>query len=446
MKWSDKQAHVIRCVENGQNILMTGSGGSGKSTVIRHLYQMLTRRGRIVQVCAMTGCASLLLQCNARTVHSFAGIGVGRGSISDNIRKILKNPYKIKLWQNIDVLIVDEVSMMSAKLFDTLDQIGRRVRRNPSRPFGGIQLVFSGDFFQLAPIEDKDDPETGKFCFESVAFKNTWDEIIALKVIYRQENDKIYAALLERIRWGTIDRDDVDLLMSRVGVPVGKNGVESTRLLSLRVQVDMINQKNLGCLETVPMTFQAQTIMDLPMTEKERRIRESLPDAVVNAEIDFIRGNMPCETTLVLKEGAQVMCVVNLDQNGLCNGSRGVVVGFMADDNKYPIVRFCDNTTVTMTPYVWASDNVPGLGISHIPLILAWALTIHKAQGATLDCAEIDVGSSIFDFGQTYVALSRVRSIDSLCLKSFDEKKIQANPIVQEFYRDLSDYEEHLID
>lgn len=437
-RWSSEQRTVLEQAEQGKNILMMGPGGTGKSTVIREIHRRLTMRHRTVQVCALTGCAALLLRCRARTVHSFAGIGLGRGSITEILARLLKNPYRVKLWKSVDVLIVDEISMMSKKLFDTLDQIGRRVRKTPHRAFGGIQLIFSGDFYQLAPVESPDDPDTGRFCFESERFMSTWDTTVELRTIFRQQADRVFGDLLNRVRVGVVIEEDAQLLESRVGRTVAPEDVQPTRLVPKRVQADTINRQNLAHLPEPSVAFEAEIHTNLPITDTDLRgRRQGITAKAIEMEVEALRNQIPCESTIHLRIGAQVMCVVNLEAHGLCNGSQGVVQGFTTDSPVRPIIRFRNGAEIPMMPYIWASEHVPGVGISQIPLILAWGLTIHKAQGATLDCAEIDAGGSIFDFGQTYVALSRVRTIDGLYLQSFDAKRIHAHPKVVEFYESV---------
>jgi ATP-dependent DNA helicase PIF1 len=189
---------------------------------------------------------------------------------------------------------------------------------------------------------------------------------------------------------------------------------------------------------------------DLEMTAKERLQRTQFTPEQIKNELQFLKSNLRCDEIIKLKIGSQVMCIVNIElSNGemLCNGSQGIVVRFSQEG--VPLIRFSrtntSNTTdnsnsfeITMNYHIWPSENIPGIGVSQLPLILAWALTIHKAQGATLDVAEIDAGSNIFECGQTYVALSRVKSLEGLYLTSYDPKKIRINKKVQEFYQGIN--------
>jgi ATP-dependent DNA helicase PIF1 len=181
---------------------------------------------------------------------------------------------------------------------------------------------------------------------------------------------------------------------------------------------------------------------DLDMTPNERLIRLNYSPEQIKTELEYLKGNLRCDENIRLKIGSQVMCIVNIElTNGemLCNGSQGIVVRFSTMDKKQPVIRFNNGFEMTMNYHIWPSENIPGVGVSQLPLILAWALTIHKAQGATLDVAEIDAGSGIFECGQTYVALSRVKSLEGLYLTSFDARKIRIHKKVQEFYQALKE-------
>jgi ATP-dependent DNA helicase PIF1 len=181
---------------------------------------------------------------------------------------------------------------------------------------------------------------------------------------------------------------------------------------------------------------------DLEMTPNERLIRHNYSPEQLKTELEYLKGNLRCDENIRLKIGSQVMCIVNIElTNGemLCNGSQGIVIRFSTMDKKQPVVKFTNGFEMTMNYHVWPSENIPGVGVSQLPLILAWALTIHKAQGATLDVAEIDAGSGIFECGQTYVALSRVKSLEGLYLTSFDARKIRIHKKVQEFYQLLNE-------
>jgi len=423
----------------GENVFVTGSAGSGKSELIRKIYRHCISNRKGIQVCALTGCASILLNCKAKTVHSWSGIGLGNASVDVLINKIKQNIYKKKAWTEISVLVIDEVSMMSIKLFDTLDAIGRGVRNN-HLPFGGIQVILSGDFYQLPPVGNYNDVDTMRFCFESEDWNNVFKKNcqIQLVKIFRQTDNK-YISILNQVREGVVKRSSNDLLKSRVGL-IPPEGTVITQLYPRRNSVEVINCNKMKELTTPEHTFEIQLLTNLPLlSDEDKRKRNKISKVEIDIELQHIKTNLLCEPTLKLKVGAYVMCIVNMEISSdivLCNGSQGIITGF-SEITRLPIVRFNNGYEVSINYYTWTSENIPGIGVSQIPLILAWAITIHKSQGTTLDMAQIDVGRGIFEAGQTYVALSRVKSLDGIYLTSFDVTRIKINRKVKEFYDNL---------
>jgi ATP-dependent DNA helicase PIF1 len=421
---------------NKENIFITGPGGAGKTELIRKIYKHAINNNKHIQVCALTGCAALLLRCKAKTIHSWSGIGLGAGTIDANVDKVSKNYFKRKMWRETRVLIVDEVSMMSKKIFEMLDLIGKTIKKS-NKPFGGIQLIFSGDFYQLPPVGNKDEPETGQFCFESEVWLKTFSTAnhIQLIKIFRQ-TDPVYSAILNQLREGRLKRSSVNILEQQVNKTFATDAIAMpTKLYPVRNKVEQINNGEMTKLTGDIKTYESQFLLNLPMTANEQSTRVLFTEDQIETELNYIQNNLICDRDLQLKPGAQVMCVVNIElANGtiLCNGSQGIVTRI--NELKLPVVRYNNGGEVAMTPHVWQSENIPGIGVSQIPLILAWALTIHKSQGATIDSAEIDVGSSVFECGQTYVALSRVKSLEGLYLTSFDINKIKINRKVRDFY------------
>jgi ATP-dependent DNA helicase PIF1 len=439
MELSKEQQLSFDKYVKGYNIFITGPGGSGKSALIRKIKEHCKKE---IQVCALTGCAAVLLNCKAKTLHSWSGIGLGNGTIEQNIKKIQGSKYKKQIWQNTDILIVDEVSMLSLKLFDMLNEIGKATRKNP-RPFGGIQLIFSGDFYQLPPVGNKDDLDTQRFCFES----DNWNTIfnqdcqIQLIKIFRQ-TDEIYSSILNQIREGKIKKKSNELLLQYVGREADENLViEPTKLFPTKNKVEYINNSKMSALDSEENEYIVKYILDVEMTAEERRIRLQYTREDIQTELDYLTGNLICDKNIKIKVGAQVMCIINIpsttNDEMICNGSQGIVTRFCPNTN-LPFVKYNNGIEMIMGRHIWPSENIPGIGVSQVPLILAWALTIHKSQGATLDTAEIDVGSGIFECGQTYVALSRVKSLNGLYLTSFDAGRIKINKKVKEYYESLT--------
>jgi ATP-dependent DNA helicase PIF1 len=333
----------------------------------------------------------------------------------------MKNKYKQKIWTGVDILIVDEVSMMSKKLFDLLNELGRRVRKNSDRPFGGIQVIFSGDFYQLPPVGDKDEPESSQFCFESDDWNSVFskENQIPLVKIFRQA-DPVYANILNQLREGKLKRSSYEILQSHIGKPItGDGDIQPTKLYPRRHSVESINNDEMKKIGTDEKKYPMRRLVDLIPTRKTYSKEE-------------------VEQYVQLKIGAQVMCVVNMETSSgyaLCNGSQGIVVRF--NEQGLPVVKFRGIPIPILVEYHnWISETIPSIGIAQVPLILAWALTIHKAQGATLDLAEIDVGNNVFECGQTYVALSRVKSLEGLYLTAFNYQKVYTNKKVKEYYKE----------
>ena len=440
-----EQEYALQQFEKGQNMLLTGPGGSGKSCLIR---KMIEVGGNNVQVCAMTGCAALLVGCGATTLHSWSGIKMARGLPCEIITNIRNNRKTTAKWRSIKTLILDEVSMLSKRLFELLDAIGKAIRGN-QLPFGGIQLIFTGDFYQLPPIGGSEEG-SGQFCFESDLWYDTFplDNHIELTKLFRQK-DPEYKHILNNIREGKIDPKDMLVLRTRLNIAYNKDehdGIVPTKLFATKSNVDKMNQQEFDKLTTqcyeysciqksdcvgnldsgkpFPLDFVAKCKKEMTATKKEMEFR-------------FLSENCPMEKLLCLKEGANVMCTVNLDlESGICNGSVGVITGFSSGGIGIPIptVKFSNGVTRQITIKYWQSEEFPILAIGQIPLKLAWAMTIHKSQGATLTMGEIDIGSSVFECGQTYVALSRIQSLEGLYLCGLNPSKIKVNPKVRDFY------------
>ena len=450
MELSEEQKIAFDKYVCGDNIFITGPGGAGKSALIRMIYADAYKKFKDIHVTAMTGCASILLNCKAKTLHSWAGIGLGNNTTEYLINKIKKNKFLKAIWKQTDILVVDEVSMLSLKLFEMLNAIGKAVRGN-LKPFGGIQLIFSGDFFQLPPVGDKDDPDTQRFCFESAEWNIVFPRSnqIQLIKIFRQ-TDEIYSTILNQIREGKIKRKSNDILLEYVERPFSTSLiVEPTKLFPTKNKVEQINHKKMSILTGEEKEYKIKYIKDLEMTKTDKLRRLEFTDKDIQVELDFLAGNLMCDKEMKIKIGAQVMCIINIKSEAgdvlICNGSQGIVQSY-CEITGCPKIKYNNGIEMTMTRHVWESDKIPGIGVSQVPLILSWALTIHKSQGATLDAAEIDVGSGIFECGQTYVALSRVKSLEGLYLTSFDAKRIRINKKVKEYYESLTLYHEQHIE
>jgi ATP-dependent DNA helicase PIF1 len=439
---SDEQNQAFILFTRHQNLFITGPGGTGKTKLIQHLYKYSLIRNKNIQVCALTGCAAVLLDCNARTLHSWTGIGFNKLSFELILSQQLKYKKNIQKWISIDILVVDEVSMLSKELFELINKLAQTIRKNPL-PFGGIQVVFTGDFFQLPPIPEKDKPQ--EFCFES----DIWYEVfpkenhIELKTMYRQ-NDPLYVDILSQIRIGSLDADHIEVLQLHVNKPKPDNAV-ITKLFPIRIKADQYNTTMFNELDTEINTYKIRVnhnvLVHIYNNEKldTKTIAKcnQLSDAQRKFETDQLITNNNIPLTLELRAGACVMCTRNIDVeiNKICNGSQGKIIGFNA--YKDPIVQFDSGIIMPVEPFHCQHNEYPCIVVSQYPLCLAWATTIHKIQGATLEKAEIDCGLNIFEYGQTYVALSRIKNLDGLYLSNFNPIKIKANPKVIDFYHSM---------
>ena len=431
------QQAAFDAIESGKSIFLTGPGGTGKSYLLN---QLSLRSTKNVSLTAMTGCAALLLNSKAKTLHSWAGVGLGTDMVPLLVSKIRKSRRAALRWLKTDILVIDEVSMMTPDLFEKLDEVGRKVRRNELMPFGGLQIVLVGDFFQLPPIS------TESFVFESPLWKKLRLETHELTEIVRQK-DPIFQTILNEARHGELTKASVRLLRKRMNLDYKSLTVQPTMLFTRRVEVDQINARELKKLTTERHVFKATTLFN--PSANTAGLTVTSPE--VQAAVMKLDGNAAYTPELVLAVGAQVMLLYNMNHEaGLVNGSRGVVVDFkkaeLKDDDKTkvfikndetlkPVVEFKSGDRRIIDYNAWEVQDFPGVLRQQSPLKLAYAVTIHKAQGATLDCALIDVGDKTFEYGQAYVALSRCKDIESLYVHDLDAAAFRANPKVKEFYQ-----------
>jgi ATP-dependent DNA helicase PIF1 len=447
---SVEQVHAFEQYRLGHNVFITGPGGTGKSYLIKTIKADLEQREIKHAVCGLTGCASVLLNCCAKTIHSWSGVGLGAGEIHDIVDKAVKNRKANANWKTTRVLIVDEVSMMSVKIFDALNKIGQTIRRNHLKPFGGMQIIFIGDFYQLPPVGRYTEPETTMFCFQSANWFSTFskENHIVLKTLFRQK-DPTYIKVLDEVRQGVISEESVDLLKQRTVAKYEDNGtgIIPTKLFPRNADADRVNQLMYMRLKDNEQTYNfAKHVNMQTYAESGKPIQPEilircadLSREDVDQQLELLMENCKVNKELKLKKGALVMCLANLDIDaGICNGSQGVITSFVQGKTAglmYPIVRFLNGIQMQISPKIYQHGDYPRIGIEQLPLRLAWAFTIHKSQGITLDIAEMDLGSNVFEYGQSYVGLSRVRSLEGLYLSGFNPQKIKTNPAVTEFYK-----------
>ena len=343
------------------------------------------------------------------TLHQFAGIGLGTASV-ESCCKIASKSVAATMWRRTKHLVIDEISMIDADYFEKVEAVARYIRRN-DKPFGGIQVILCGDFFQLPPVSKNDDKV--KFCFQSKAWADCVQLNFELRVVHRQK-DPVFINILNSLRIGRITNEIADKLRATSNQKIETNGILATRLCSHINEANEINNSQLERLSGDQKVFIAED-----------------SDQMMTKALDQ---QLPVPSRLVLKVGAQVMLLKNINlSSGLVNGARGVVAKF---DNGFPVVHFRSGGHYHAKMETWSIKTASSAIIQRkqIPLKLAWAFSIHKSQGLTLDCVEMSL-SRVFDAGQAYVALSRAQSLESLRVLDFNAKQVWANPIVLEFYK-----------
>ncbi|KFZ07260.1 hypothetical protein V501_06621 [Pseudogymnoascus sp. VKM F-4519 (FW-2642)] len=469
---SSEQSNVLGLVtEQKKSVFFTGSAGTGKSVLMRaiiaELRKVYKKEPDRVAVTASTGLAA----CNIGgvTLHSFGGIGLGKESVPDLVKKIMRNQKAKTRWLRTKVLVVDEVSMVDGELFDKLEGIARFIRKN-GRPFGGIQLVVTGDFFQLPPVPDYG--KQVKFAFDADTWSTSIHHTIGLTEVFRQR-DPVFANMLNEMRLGKIS-DETMKAFRKLDRPLEASGLDATELFPTRNEVDNSNFMKMRQLQGAGKIY---------LSEDSGSVRDP-------QQLERLLQNFMAPKKLELKKHAQVMLIKNMDDN-LVNGSIGKVIGFMnektfevyegvdldpLDDNagsdtedphdatrearrrvrgmmnkdliadtgkEYPLVRFfaADGTSrdLLCQPEDWKVE-LPNGEIQaqrrQIPLILAWALSIHKAQGQTLERVKVDL-RKVFENGQAYVALSRATTQEGLWVQNFNPRAVMAHKRVGEFYDSL---------
>lgn len=461
--FSPEQDYAFEKFCNGENVFISGAGGSGKSFLIRHFVRhlMLNKSNKKFQVTSTTGCSSVLLSENiqntreygkmisVKTIHSWSGIRLCKGDENKIVHSVINNRFAVKEWKRVNVLFIDEVSMLSCKMLNVLEKIARLTRKN-CLPFGGIQVVFLGDMYQLAPVPDMCDEDTAKFCFESPVWSYIFpiDNHIELKTVFRQ-TDATFKEILGEIRVGKLSERNATILRSYVGkTPNGEGSDETTvivppKILSTRSKVERVNNTQYENIKETEHVFECKVVTNFatyadsgkPIPVEYATAFSRLSSQEVEFEVKNIKNNISAPSELKLKVGCPVMCLVNMNlELGISNGSLGVVVDFVKGGAEHPIVKFRNGIRMIIEPHTWQNTDYPNICVQQYPLCLSFANTIHKLQGATLDMAVMDLGGSIFTEGQIYVALSRVRSLDGLYLIAFEPRKIRVHPKVVEFY------------
>ncbi|KAG0621209.1 hypothetical protein M758_3G002100 [Ceratodon purpureus] len=440
-KPSPQQMEVLKAIAQRKSVFVTGSAGTGKSFIVEDALQIL--RGMYgddkVFVTASTGLAACAV--GGTTLHSFAGVGIGVNETKEQLAdKVLKKREVRARWAKAKALIIDEISMIDGELFDKLEYIARRVKgraKGPDEVWGGLQLIVTGDFFQLEPVKPSNPQKY--FAFQADCWDESFDVQVELSHVFRQSDMK-FVNMLNEIRRGVCSPSTLHRLRQCQGPSEGaSNGIEMTRLYPHQMDVRRENDQNLRSIGGDMIVYKAK---DEAHNEFGLRQLENVRAAAVQP----------------LCVGAQVILLKNLETGvGLVNGARGVVVRFSAPDDpaaaehqklarfinpvgQWPIVRFaCDGFERLVGPESWSvlDGDKEIAKRSQIPLMLGWALSVHKCQGMTLDRVETNL-SKAFGHGMVYVALSRVKSLQGLRLIGFDPSRIKTLPVVARFYEGLN--------
>lgn len=404
-----EQAQALAILQQGHNVFLTGAAGSGKTFLLNRYIGELRRHGVVVAVTASTGIAATHL--GGQTIHAWSGIGVRRTLDDDAFNKLAKNRLIKRNLTRTQVLVIDEISMLHAFQLDLLDQVLRRLRASDA-PFGGLQLIVSGDFFQLPPVAGADAPAGDvRFACDAGAWRHGELKVCYLSENHRQGNDPLLTVLNDIRNGNAGEQTKVPLRTRYKKPPVGVGAVQPTQLFPRNTNVDAVNERALAALPGKAAEFGMET--------------RGFP-----ALIDGLKRNCLAPETLRLKPGAQVMFVKNSPDGRYVNGTRGHVRGF-ARDGGWPEVQTSAGERLVVEPVEWRleDDGFVRAALKQVPLRLAWAITIHKSQGMTLDAAELDL-SDAFEPGMGYVALSRVRTLGGLTLLGLNEIALKVHPVI----------------
>ena len=398
------QQEALNILQTGANVFLTGSPGSGKTYTVKAYIDWLREHSIEPAITASTGVAATHI--HGMTIHSWSGIGITEHFTPFEIDRIAGKEQIAKRIQKTSVLIIDEVSMLSGSVLDAVDAVCKQVRGN-EMPFGGIQVVLVGDFYQLPPVAGRGKQVT--FAFESEAWRSLHVITCYLTEQHRQDDGQ-FLSLLSAIRAGNFAEDESELLQDRF-TKVEEISLEIPRLYTHNADVDRLNEAQLAVL---PGNGHVYTM-------------ESNGKASV---IEGLKRGCLSPERLTLKEGAIVMCTKNNNALGYANGTIGKVVGFDTDTG-YPMIETRDERIITISPVEWVVEEEGKIRarIAQIPLRLAWAITVHKSQGQSLDAAAMDL-SRAFEYGQGYVALSRVRTLEGLHLLGWSAQALSVHPLV----------------
>jgi hypothetical protein len=397
------QEKALALLKSGKNIFLTGSAGTGKTYVLNKYIKYLKERRVPVSITASTGIAATHLE--GTTIHAWSGIGIKSALSARNLQELKKKKYLKKNIDKSKVLIIDEISMLHKKQLDMVNEVLKYFKET-EEAFGGIQVILCGDFFQLPPIGDYSETNRDKFSFMSQSWLDANLTICYLTDQYRQ-TDNTLNTILNEIRTGDISQNSIDILSSN---KVELDVEEPTKLYTHNMDVDRINLEHLRAIKGKKENYKASIKGNLKLAETVKR-------------------SIMAPENLELKIGSKVMFVKNNHEKGYLNGSLGNVIRY--DSDGLPVVRLLNGYEITAEHEDWRIEDESGkllVSFQQVPLRLAWAITVHKSQGMTLDAAEMDL-SKTFEKGQGYVALSRVKSLSGLNLKGYNQIALQVDDL-----------------
>ncbi len=410
------QQEAFDLLKMGHNVYLTGAAGSGKTYLLNKYIGFLKNKKVGVGITASTGIAATHM--NGRTIHSWSGMGIKDALTKEDLSKLLAKRYLRKTFAEAKVLIIDEISMLHSFRLDMVDRICKAFKES-TLPFGGIQVVLCGDFFQLPPVSKNG--EEANFVHKSDIWQEMDIKICYLEEQHRQE-DKPFLQVLNDIRSNTVSDTTKQSLNSRHNKEVAID-IPPTKLFTHNADVDAINNMELEKIKKEPQIYQ-------------------MSSRGIDALVETLKKNCLAPEQLILKKGAVVMFVKNNFEKGYVNGTLGKVAGF--DKESYPIIETVSKDKIIAMPEKWTIEegNKIIAEINQIPLRLAWAITVHKSQGMSLDAAVIDL-SKAFEPGMGYVALSRVRTLVGIKLLGINDTAYEVSAEAIELDRQLINLSKH---
>lgn len=405
------QPEAIQLMLSGKNVFLTGEPGAGKTYTLNEYIRQAKAAGKRIAMTASTGIAASHI--DGMTIHSWSGLGI-KDSIQDwEIDKMAWQPKFMEKYNTVDVLVIDEISMLHGSRLDMLNRVAKWLRNNPA-PFGGLQVIFVGDLFQLPPVTKGS--EVVDFVHTSESWAEAKPETCYLLEQHRQGADSALLTILREMRAGTLSADSRKLLESAKRPAPDDDSV--TRLYTHNLDVDALNRGMLAKIKAPTHRFH-------------------MTDTGDKYKVDAMKRNLLVPELLELKMDAEVMFCANDFEAGFVNGTRGRVIDFTKNGD--PIVLTTDGHEIVAGDHTWRLFHDRGFEIASVtqkPLRLAWAVTVHKSQGLSLDSAIIDL-SQAFTPGMGYVALSRVRSLEGLYLVGMNEQALMMNQQIAKFDKEL---------